>query len=145
MQDSSILVIANRKSDAATLTAILDGTARVTTTTSYRGALEALGRTSFKAVICAQKLPDGNWQDVLSQIEVAFEPPRFILLAESQDSDFCTNAIKLGATDVLADPLDPRAVLEVICAACGFAPTKKPAAVATAAGFPLTARLANAG
>lgn len=107
MLQASILLISPDATDAETLSGFLDeSVCRITAVASYFGALAALGRNIFTTVVCAERLRDGDWKDVLGQTAVLVEPPRFVVLASAANEALFAQAIDYGAYDVLVKPLD---------------------------------------
>jgi len=72
--------------------------------TTNQQALEMLSSLSFDVVFCEENTTDGSYQELL-EFALAKNTPRFVvILAEEVGKDYL-DAIRLGATDVLACPL----------------------------------------
>lgn len=80
---------------------------------SARQCLRRLrGHPSIAAVICGRDLPDGDWRSILRQLDALPERPIFMVSAQLADNRLWTEALNLGAFDVLRSaPFDREAVV----------------------------------
>jgi len=83
-------------------------------------ALEVLRETNIPVVICESKLPDGTWRDVLSQLSRQPSPPLLVVSSRFADERLWSEALNLGAYNVLAKPLNATEVFHVVSLACLF-------------------------
>ena len=74
------------------------------TAASYREGMDALRWNRMPVVLCASKLPDGNWKDVLSQLAPIPDRPRLIVFSRSADDELWGEVLDAGGFDVLATP-----------------------------------------
>jgi DNA-binding response OmpR family regulator len=75
-----------------------------------RGALDAMGRTPFDAVILDIMLPDLDGFEVCRQIRMKSEIPVLMLTARGDDTDRIVG-LEIGADDYLPKPFNPRELL----------------------------------
>ena len=75
-----------------------------------RGALEAIGRTDFQAVILDIMLPDLDGFEVCRQIRMRSDIPVLMLTARGDDTDRIVG-LEIGADDYLPKPFNPRELL----------------------------------
>ncbi len=67
--------------------------------------------------ICESELPDGTWQEVLHRFNLMENPPLLIVTSRTADDRLWSEALNLGAYNVLAKPLNMKEVFHV----AGFA------------------------
>ncbi|MGA3075565.1 MAG: response regulator [Bryobacteraceae bacterium] len=65
-------------------------------------------------VICESELPDGNWQDVLAQLGRMRHPPLLVVTSRLADDRLWSEALNMGAYNVLAKPLNMKEVFHVV-------------------------------
>lgn len=69
------------------------------------------GYPSITAVICGRDLPDGDWRSILRQLDALPERPIFMVSARLADDRLWSEALNLGAFDVLRSaPFEREAV-----------------------------------
>jgi DNA-binding response OmpR family regulator len=79
----------------------------------YREASKWLMRDRMTVIICDSHLPDGDWKDILSQVQVLPEPP-YVVVASGLASDcLWAEVLNLGGYDVLAKPFIREEVVRV--------------------------------
>ena len=76
-------------------------------------ACEFLRANVTPVVICEGLLPDGTWQDVLSQFGRMPRPPLLVVTSRMADDRLWSEALNLGAYNVLAKPLNAKEVFHV--------------------------------
>ena len=81
---------------------------------SYREAGELLRERAFPVIICAARLPDGTWKDLLRQLGAYAVPPRLIVASATADDDLWGEVLDLGGYDVLGKPFDAAEVIRVV-------------------------------
>jgi DNA-binding response OmpR family regulator len=65
-------------------------------------------------VICESELPDGTWRDVLSLFGGMQHPPVLVVTSRLADDRLWSEALNLGAYNVLAKPLHMKEVFHVV-------------------------------
>jgi DNA-binding response OmpR family regulator len=86
---------------------------KVETVSTARQCLRRLrGYPSISAVICGRDLPDGDWRSILRQLDALPERPIFMVSARLADDHLWSEALNLGAFDVLrSTPFETEAVM----------------------------------
>lgn len=94
---------------------------------SCQEAGEALRRGEFPVIICAARLPDGTWKDLLTDLRAYAVPPRLIVVSATADDRLWGEVLDQGGYDVLGKPFDAREVIRVVSLAwrqwkhdCGY-------------------------
>jgi len=80
-------------------------------------AVEFLRENLTPVVICESNLPDGTWKDLLAQFTRMECPPLLVVTSRFADERLWSEALNLGAYNVLAKPLNTKEVIHVV----GFA------------------------
>ena len=83
---------------------------------SLAAAMPLLSAASV--VMCDEKLADGNWRDVLSQLETLPASPALIVTSRLADERLWAEVLNLGAYDLLLAPFQEEEVLRTIEGAC---------------------------
>ncbi len=78
------------------------------------GALEFLRHDPVPVVICDSDLPDGSWKDVLAELGEMPRPPLMVVTSRLADERLWSEALNLGAYNVLAKPLNSKEVFHVV-------------------------------
>ena len=108
-------------------------------------AFRAFQHSPYPAVLCERDLPDGDWKDLLEHTKRMPNPPLVIVTSRHADDYLWTEALNLGAHDVLAKPYEPSEARRVVSLACLLWLRERPHLVWTApfgqerARFKLTA------
>lgn len=80
-------------------------------------------------VLCERELPDGDWKQVLKEIQNMLDPPLLVVTSRLADERLWAEVLNLGGYDVLAKPFKAAEVLWTVAAAHrlsgGLAPCKK--------------------
>ena len=84
------------------------------TATSLNAALTILRQQRVAVVITEQDLALGDWKDVLSAIGLMSHIPILIVISRIADAYLWSEALNLGAYDVMAKPLHPAEVIRVL-------------------------------
>ena len=114
-----VLVISPLEEDHDRLRLILQHSQwRQHDTRTQKEALAFLHDNPTQVVICESELPDGTWQDLLSQLGRMQHPPMLIVASVLADAGLWSQVLNLGGHNVLAKPLDRREVLHVVNSAC---------------------------
>jgi DNA-binding response OmpR family regulator len=80
---------------------------------TQRESFEFLRKNVTPVVICESELPDGTWQDVLSQFGRMQYPPMLVVTSRMADDRLWSEVLNLGAYNVLAKPLNMKEVFHV--------------------------------
>jgi DNA-binding response OmpR family regulator len=78
-----------------------------------REAYDFLRENITPVVICESELPDGTWQDVLSQLGCMQSPPMLVVTSRIADDRLWSEVLNLGGYNVLAKPLNVKEVFHV--------------------------------
>lgn len=81
---------------------------------SIHEAVQALRCLPVSVVLCEDRLSDGKWLDFMRESEQLCKCPETIVLSECAGSTLWGEVLDCGGYGVLALPLDPREVYEVI-------------------------------
>ncbi len=88
---------------------------------TQREGIEFLRENVTPVVICECDLPDGAWQDMLSQFARMDCPPLLVVTSRFADERLWSEVLNLGAYNVLAKPLSAKEVFHVIgCASMAW-------------------------
>lgn len=77
-------------------------------------SLDFLRDNVTPVVICESELPDGSWRDILSQFGRMLHPPFLVVTSRLADDRLWSEALNLGAYNVLAKPLNKTEVFHVV-------------------------------
>ena len=81
---------------------------------SIREAIQVLQSLPISVVLCADRLPDGRWLDILSGTAKLFPRSQTIVFSASADMALLKEVLDSGAYDLLATPLRPRDVYALV-------------------------------
>jgi DNA-binding response OmpR family regulator len=84
---------------------------------SLPAALAVLNDQNVPIVICEHDLGQHNWRQVLETIACLPRPPLLIVASRLADEYLWSEALNLGAYDVLAKPFDENEVVRTVDAA----------------------------
>src|ERR1035437_1645741 len=91
---------------------------QVSATATLSLALSALRHFPSPAVVCERYLPEGYGRDLLKHTKRLSNPPLVIVTSRHADDYLWTEALNLGAHNVLAKPYDPSETGRVVSLAC---------------------------
>jgi DNA-binding response OmpR family regulator len=111
-----ILAISPDVEDHEIVRQILEGSGWRTLACKTRGQARRLWRQA-SVVLCEQKLPDGDWKEVLTELQSVLDPPLLIVMSRLADSGLWAEVLNLGGYDVLAKPLKAEEVLWTVATA----------------------------
>lgn len=77
-------------------------------------ALEFLRHNLTPIVICESELPDGTWQDVLSELAALEPQPALVVTSRLADDALWAEVLHLGGFNVLSKPLNLNEVMHVV-------------------------------
>ncbi len=80
---------------------------------TYREALEILNNRPIAVAICDVAFGDGNWQELLTDLQGRAHPPNLIVSSRLADERLWAEVLNLGGYDVLVQPFDCGEVLRV--------------------------------
>ena len=109
-----LLFCSSQPGEHAALRSILvESPWKIESVSSARQCLRRLrGYPSVSAVICGRDLPDGDWRSILRQLDALPERPIFMVSTRLADDRLWTEALNLGAFDVLrSSPFETQAVV----------------------------------
>jgi DNA-binding response OmpR family regulator len=84
------------------------------TTATLASAFSVLGIVSIPIVLCDCELKPGTWQEMLDYLSLLPDPPLLILSSRLPDERIWSEALNLGAYDILAKPYDPPEVIRIV-------------------------------
>lgn len=110
-----ILSVSPVEDDHVTLKRVLSGTGCVVRKAlSLRSGLAQLDIELAPVVICERDLMPGSWRDLLIALRGFREPPFLIVTSRQADEVLWSQALNLGAYDVLAKPFDAAEIVRVV-------------------------------
>ena len=71
---------------------------------TYREGMDELRMNRVPVVLCEEKLGDGDWKDVLSQLALIPDRPRLIVFSRNANEHLWADVLDLGGFDLLATP-----------------------------------------
>jgi DNA-binding response OmpR family regulator len=83
-----------------------------------REGMRHLGCSLVEVVVAERDSPHWNWKKMLSDFRRLVRPPLLIVTSRLADDALWSEALNLGAHDVLAQPFDREEVERVIASAC---------------------------
>lgn len=112
---AKVLVISHSGEYHSSLKRILEATPfHVIVASTYREAVAALCTDRVPVIVCQCRYQDGNWKDILSQIAPLLERPRVIVTSREAEDLLRLEAKVMGASRVLAEPLDPDRLTQAV-------------------------------
>ena len=110
-----VLLISPFESDHLQLAAILKNSGwRQHSARNRAVALDFLRGRRVPVVICESELPDGTWMDVFAELGRMAHAPLLVVTSRLADERLWSEALNLGAYNVLAKPLNSKEVLHVV-------------------------------
>jgi response regulator RpfG family c-di-GMP phosphodiesterase len=83
-------------------------------TASLLCALGVLQQAHVSVVICERESVPNSLTEVVQEIAATRQPPSLIVTSRVADDKFWSEALNLGAYDVLAKPLEPVEVIRIV-------------------------------
>lgn len=116
---SRILFLSGHRDDARQLTQMLHALPLILDhAESLQQARAQLRRNDYQVVLTEAALPDGNWLDALHLARESPRPLEVIVTDAQADARFWTEALNLGAYDILAQPFYEPEVRRILHNAC---------------------------
>ncbi|MBI5068406.1 MAG: response regulator [Deltaproteobacteria bacterium] len=137
MERSRVLVAEDRRSVLQLMRAILGGSHEVLTAEDGRGALALLEAQDLDVVLTDVRLPGAGGFEVLERARVLRPRAQVVLMTAYASIPDAVAAIKAGAYDYLAKPVDADEISLVVARALARANGGAPGGAPTDAGAPL--------
>ena len=120
--ETTILSVSPCEQDRWLITALASSQqATVLTASSLAEAITLCRRHSISLVVCERDLPDGDWRELLHQVNQLLPEARVVVTSRLADERLWAEVLNLGGYDVLAKPLCWQEVAHVIGSALGAA------------------------
>ena len=117
-EDAIVLAVTASEEDVRSLRLLCEGSCwDLRLARSFREARAWLSQHSSPVVLCAPRLPDGDWKTVLRFTEGLPDPPNLVVFSRQADNRMWTEVLNLGGFDVLAFPTVQRELLYTISTA----------------------------
>ena len=78
------------------------------------GAVDAVQRLRIPVVVTTAELPDGDWRNLLGQLQSLPEPPQVIVMTSGMDDRLWSEVVQSGAYDVIPKPLAKADVFRIV-------------------------------
>jgi DNA-binding NtrC family response regulator len=129
---SRILFISGRHEDARHLSKMLHALPlKLEHVPSLEHARTRLRRQEYDVILTEAALPDGKWLDVLHLVRECPRETEVIVTDRQADAHFWTEALNLGAYDLLAQPFYAPEVRRILFNACSRPPSPPPQTAAS--------------
>jgi DNA-binding NtrC family response regulator len=129
---SRILFISGRHEDARHLSKMLHALPlKLEHVPSLEHARTRLRRQEYDVILTEAALPDGKWLDVLHLVRECPRETEVIVTDRQADAHFWTEALNLGAYDLLAQPFYAPEVRRILFNACARPPSQASGTAAT--------------
>jgi len=102
----AVLIVSPDDQDHVDLLHILQPVYQLHRASGRHDALPIVRQHRPKIVICEHSLADGNWSDLLSDLQGEPEVPRLIVFSRLADERLWAEVLNLGGYDVLIKPFD---------------------------------------
>jgi DNA-binding NtrC family response regulator len=117
VNQESILEIIAEPADRGSLDQILRRAGWKSETCNSLAAAQPL-LPEASVVMCDEELPDGNWREVLTQLESLPMNPALIVASHLADEHLWSEVLNLGGYDLLLEPFRADEVLRTVETAC---------------------------
>jgi DNA-binding response OmpR family regulator len=114
---AKVLSVSPVKCDHEKLKAILADQCRIRDAAGFHGARKLLEADLFAIVLCERDLPPYTWRDMLAEVALVSTRPLFVVTSRLADDYLWSEALNLGAYDVLSKPFVDREVTRTVNAA----------------------------
>lgn len=99
-----MLAICSTENRHVVESAIMEWSLEVCWRLTLEEARRGLRRGNYALVLCEAELPDGTYQDVMKLLKHKLQQIRVIVLSQSPSENCCTQALEMGAFDVISGP-----------------------------------------
>jgi len=99
-----LLVVSSDEQDHSSLLGILPEDCRLHWAASRREALSCVRRFHPHVVLCDQTLADGDWRELLNDLQGVQKMPPLIVLSRLADDRLWAEVLNLGGFDLLMKP-----------------------------------------
>ena len=107
-REIDLLIVSSRLENKRTILRFLEGLPlNIYTVANVEEAEETLAEREIDVVVCDERVSDGTYHDVLAFTLDRKPQIQFILLLCTGAQEECSEAIRLGVTDVVRPPLHP--------------------------------------
>jgi len=113
-----VLSVSPNDEDCASLARIFKSGWTVIASATVASALAVLRETPIPIVICDCDVSSGTWREMWGHLSLLPDPPQLIVTSRLADDRLWTEALNLGAWDVLAKPFDADEVIRIVEIAC---------------------------
>ncbi|HLK63929.1 MAG TPA: response regulator [Bryobacteraceae bacterium] len=111
---TSLLVVSSDELDHHSLHRILEDNCSLHGASSRLQALSVLRQYRPRVVICDQRLSDGDWRDLLNDLQHQPGGPPLIVSSRLADDRLWAEVLNLGGYDLLTKPFVPSEVNRVV-------------------------------
>lgn len=110
-----LMIVTSEEQDQWSLERILSKDCRLHRATGRREALSVLRKFRPWVVVCDQVLADGDWRDLLRDLQSEQQmPPPLIVSSHAADDRLWAEVLNLGGYDLLTKPFAPTEVSRVV-------------------------------
>ena len=114
-QPVKVLALSSAEPDHNCLQHILDHTSwSLWPARNIADAVATVLRLRIPVVLTSESLPDGDWKELLSQLQCLPEPPAVILMTAKADDRLWSDVLECGAYDVIPKPFDKTEVFRIV-------------------------------
>ena len=112
--DFPLLVVSSDERVHLSLSRILQAECKLHRASGRRDALSSVRRFKPWVVVCDQNLADGDWRDLLSDLQNEKRVPPLIVSSRVADDRLWAEVLNLGGYDLLANPFAAPEVSRVV-------------------------------
>jgi DNA-binding response OmpR family regulator len=109
-----LLVVSSDEQDHSSLQGILREDCRLHRATGRREAISCVRRCHPQVVLCDQTFVDGDWRELLSDLQGEQQMPLLIVSSRLADDRLWAEVLNLGGYDLLTKPFAPAEVSRVV-------------------------------
>jgi DNA-binding response OmpR family regulator len=110
----TLLVVSPDEEDYSSLRDILEQDCQLQRASGREEAASALRQHRPRVVICEETFRDGNWRDLLADLQGQAEAPLLIVCSRLADNRLWAEVLNLGGHDVLTKPFNALEVSRVV-------------------------------
>jgi DNA-binding NtrC family response regulator len=110
-----VLAVLRDSADALAMASMLErAPSSLAIVSCYRAAMKHVRTRRTPVIVTDERLPDGDWMDILSGIAPILNPPRVIVASPAADSRLWSEVLHLGAYDMLVKPFQQQEVVRAV-------------------------------